>query len=105
MINIPPISSVESALDTYYKYPQLGNKEIRLVFGQIGSAKVCELKKLAREKMFEQGQLLLNDKMVNTDAAFTAWGIDVADLEKRLSKLKRMERNNGKVYSRSEEAV
>lgn len=91
MINIPMITSIETALDTYYKYPQLGNKEIKQIFGRIGSSKICELKKLARDKMQDMDQPLWNNKTVNTDAAFIAWGIDVQLLEKRYAKLKKME--------------
>ncbi len=105
MINIPPITSVESALEVYYKFPQLGNKEIRLIFGQIGSAKICQLKVIARDKMHERGEILYNDRLVGTDAAFKAWGIDVADLEKRFTRLRRMEEINGKEHTRTEESV
>ena len=94
MTNIPTIASVEAALDTFYKFPQLGNKEIRLIFGQIGSAKICELKVLAREKMKEQNQPLWNNKTVNTDSAYQAWGLNIGDLERRYAKIKKMEENN-----------
>lgn len=105
MINVPTITSVEAALDTFYKFPQLGNKEIKLIFGQIGSAKICELKVLAREKMKEQNQPLWNNKTVNTDSAYQAWGLDVADLERRYARLKRMEKANGEEHPRTEKGV
>ena len=74
--------------------PQLGNKEIKLIFGQIGSAKICELKVLAREKMKEQNQPLWNNKTVNTDSAYQALGLNIGDLERRYAKIKKMEENN-----------
>lgn len=105
MINIPPIASVESALEVYYRFPQLGNKEIRQIFGPLSSAKICQLKDVAREKMTERGEIRYNNRLVGADSAYQAWGIDIADLERRLARLRRLEKTNGKEHPRTEEAV
>ena len=55
--------------------------------------------------MKEQNQPLWNNKTVNTDSAYQAWGLDVNDLERRYARLKRMEKANGEEHSRTEKGV
>lgn len=97
MTNIPMISSVEAAVTAYYANPQLGNAEIKEIFGHLSKGKTCQLKAIAREKMKELGIPLMNSYTVDADAAYQAWGLNISDLERRYAKIKKMEENsNGK---------
>lgn len=94
MTNVPMIASVETAVTAYYAKPQLGNAEINEIFGGLSKGKVCQLKVLAREKMEELGIPLMNNRTVDADAAYQAWGLNIGDLERRYAKIKKMEENN-----------
>jgi len=94
MTNVPMIASVETAVTAYYAKPQLGNAEINEIFGGLSKGKVCQLKVLAREKMKELGIPLMNNRTVDADAAYQAWGLNIGDLERRYAKIKKMEENN-----------
>lgn len=90
MVRIPQITSLETAIKLYYENIEIGNPEIKMLFGSIGSARVCKLKKLAKEKMDENNVPSWNALNVNTKAAYSAWGIDISDLEYRYNKLKKL---------------
>lgn len=87
-MNIPTISCIENALDTYYRYSEIGNREICIIFGKLSSATIAKLKRHAKEKMNEFEVCSHGMYRVNTKVAFIAWGIDVVDLEERFNKLK-----------------
>jgi len=87
---IPKITSIENALKVYYENAEIGNKEIELLFGARSTATVSRLKRLAKTEMFKRDIPTFNAYKVNTPIAFEVWGIDIADLEKRLKKLKEL---------------
>ena len=89
-MNIPTITSIEAALMIYYKYPEIGNKEIIALFGQRSSATVSRLKRVAKDEMIKKGILSYGANKVNTEIAFNVWGINVDDLEQRMKKLKEL---------------
>ena len=89
-MNIPPITSIENALRTYYSHSEIGNKEIAALFGRLSTATVAKLKKVAKDEMTKRGVYSYGMYKVNTAIAFEVWGIDVADLEKRMKKLKEL---------------
>lgn len=99
-LNIPQIASVEIAVNMYYEKPWLFNADIHELFPGIGASTVQKLKNLAREKAIEMGMMQYNSRSVLTECAFIAWGLDIGDLEKRLSKLRRL---NGKKDERKEQ--
>lgn len=82
------ITSVSQAVYIYYACPELENSDIRALFGNLSSATVTRLKKRAQELQREQGVNTLGRYTVNTKCAYNAWGLDIADLESRLKKLK-----------------
>ena len=89
-MNIPQIASVEVAVTMYYEKPWLSNKDIHELFPCISTSTVQRLKNLAREKASKMGMMQYNSWCVLTKCAFLAWGLDIEDLEKRLSKLRRL---------------
>ena len=91
MVRIPQIQSLEIAIRIYYEKIELRNADIRELFGSLGSKTICHLKQAAKGKMEENNVPSWDAQAVNTEAAFEAWGLDIADLEKRLNKLKKLE--------------
>ena len=90
MVRIPQITSLETAIKLYYENIEIGNQEIKMLFGSISSATVCKLKNLAKEKMLENNVPSWNALNVNTKTAYKAWGLDIDDLEFRYNKLKEL---------------
>ena len=91
IMNIPQITSIENALQIYYSNSEIGNKEIASLFGSLSSATISRLKKIAKDEMEKREMLSYGMYKVNTAIAFSAWGIDAADLEKRMKKLKELD--------------
>lgn len=90
-MNIPKPASVDILVDMYYENPWLFNADIKKIFPGIGSTTVQKLKIVAREEAAKQGKMQYNSRSVLTKPAYIAWGLDIDDLEKRLSKLRRLQ--------------
>ena len=86
--NIPPIRCIENALLIYYSRSEIGNPEIKSLFGKNSSNTIARLKRYARDEMMRQKIPSFGINNVNTTVAFEAWGIDVEDLESRMQKIK-----------------
>lgn len=89
-VNIPQIGDLKTAITLYYTKPSIGNAEIALLFPGIGNDRICKLKHLAREKAAEKNKLQWNSLTVLTPEAYEAWGLDIDDLEKRYTKLRKL---------------
>jgi len=89
-MNIPQITSIDTALEVYYKHTEIGNREIKALFGNLSSAIVCKLKKVVKAEMNKQGVYSYGANKVNTAVAFDVWHINVYDLEKRREKLRKL---------------
>ena len=87
---IPSITSIETALTIYYKNAEVGNKEIRELFGCRSSATISRLKRIAKAEMIKRNALTFNAYKVNTVIAYEVWGINIIDLEERKKKLKEL---------------
>ena len=74
----------------YYRYPEIGNKEIKELFGGLGSATLTKYKKAVQEEQIKQNVKTSQLYTINTEMAYEVWGIDVAELEKRRDKLKKL---------------
>lgn len=91
-VRIPQLVSIETAIRLYYSRIELSNSDIRELFGRLGNTTVVKLKKKAREVMQQNNRPVWNARCVNTLDAFTAWGLDIADLERRHKKIQSLER-------------
>ena len=87
---IPTITSIENALKIYYGNSEIGNREIRILFGSRSTATVSRLKRLAKSEMLKRDMPTFNAYKVNTAIAFDVWGIDVEDLESRMKKIQEL---------------
>jgi hypothetical protein len=89
-VNIPPISSIDNALRLYYSHSEIGNKEIKALFGSLSSATVSRLKTAVKGEMARRDICSYGMYKINTSVAFDVWGIDVNNLEVRRRKLKEL---------------
>ena len=87
---IPSITNIENALRVYYENAEIGNKEIKVLFGNRSTATISRLKKSAKSEMLKKGMPTFNAYKVNTAIAYDVWGIDIADLENRRKKIKEL---------------
>lgn len=82
--------NIAAALRLYYSKPEIGNADIKAMYGRIGSGTICKMKQLARENMAVNDIKTLNPYTVDTVAAFAAWGLDISKLEKNYKKLQEL---------------
>jgi len=90
-MNIPPITNIETALTVYYSHAELGNAEIRKLFGKLSPTTVARLKRIVKDQMCERDIASFGSHTVNTEIAYMVWGIDVETLERRLQKLRELQ--------------
>jgi len=90
-MNIPPVTSIDNALQIFYKHSEIGNKEISVLFGKLSTATISRLKKAVKIEMSKRDIYSYGMYKVNTTVAYDVWGLDVADLEERRNKLKALE--------------
>ncbi len=90
MARIPQIADLGVAVRMYYEKQMLSSKDILTLFGgKHGSATIQRLKNMAKDKMIEDNVCVWNAAMVDTETAFKAWGLDIANLERRYAKLQK----------------
>ncbi|MBP3360061.1 MAG: hypothetical protein J6N52_04345 [Clostridia bacterium] len=89
-MRVKRITSIDTALRIYYMFTEIGNKEIRELFGIKAQDCLVRYKEEVRKQQAAEGVLTNCAHTVNTRIAYKVWGIDVEDLEKRRSKLKKL---------------
>jgi len=89
-MNIPQITDIDTAILIYYRYPEIGSKEIAQLFRKHSKSTINRLKKLAQKYMTAENVYTHGMYKLNTECAYRAWGIDVEDLEKRRNKLQKL---------------
>lgn len=80
---------IETAVRFYYEKPELTNADIKELFGA-GNNKVINMKKQVKKAMAEKGAKSWLPRSVNTKIAYEIWGMDIADYEERLNKIRRL---------------
>ena len=83
----PNIKDIDAAVRLYYEKFELSGADIQAIFGAKSTATVSKLKKIVRDEMIKAGRLPYDPHNVPTDIAFSAWGLDISDLERRRAKL------------------
>ena len=89
-VRIPQVQNARVALAIYYSKSEIGNADIKMLFGNMGQERTTKLKAVARERMREANCPTYNARYVNTECAFDAWGIDVKRLTKGLGILEKL---------------
>ena len=91
-VRIPQIVDIKTAIQLYYSRIELSNADITTLFGKLSGNTVAKLKDLVKIYMIEHDIKIWNPMHVNTKAAYSAWGLDINDLEERYLKLKELEK-------------
>ncbi len=89
-MNIPQITDIDTAIQIYYRYTEIGTKEIEKLFNKHSKSTICRLKKLAQKNMIENNIYSHGLYKVNTECAYKAWGLNIEDLERRRNKLQKL---------------
>lgn len=89
-VRIPQLHSIEDAVRLYYEKSELTNNDIKQLFDVHSSATIAKLKNLARERMAEENVPAWDSRNVNTAVAYSVWGLQIDNLEKRLKKLREL---------------
>lgn len=89
-MSIKPIKDIDTAIRIYYAHPEMDNSQIRELFDIAANSTIARYKKPVLEKQVEYGIKTMCANTVNTRTAYEVWGIDVADLEKRRDKLRKL---------------
>lgn len=76
----------------FYENIELGSDEIREMYDGISKSAIQTLKKKARKVMVTNDVMPWDANKVNTESAFVAWGLEIADLERRYAKLQKFNR-------------
>jgi len=87
---IPSITSIENALKVFYENGEIGNKEIKCLFGHRSTTTISRLKRLVKVEMIKREVPTFNANKINTAIAYELWGIDVIELENRMKKIKEL---------------
>ena len=74
----------------YYENAEIGNKEIKELFGNRSSATISKLKRQVKAEMAKRDMPTFSANKINTAIAYDVWGIDISDLEKRRQKIKEL---------------
>ena len=88
--------NIEKAVELYYSTTEIRVKDIAEMFSaSVGTAQ--KLRRIAKEQMLEEDKKCMESRAVLTDVAFRAWGLDIAELEKKLDKMYRLIQKQAKV--------
>ena len=92
--------NIEAAIELYYSQNELGNKDIKRIFG-CSDSYVGTLKGRVKKQMAEEGALpvVFDAQNVNCEYAFKVWGLDIDELEKRYHKLQKFRKLKGTVVA------
>lgn len=80
-----------TALEIYYTHTEIENADIQRLFN-CASSTATRLKKKAKELMAKRTIRTWDASKVDTATAYEAWGIDIEEVEKRLTKLNRLKK-------------
>ena len=89
-VRVPQVADISAAIRLYYEHTEIGNKDIRAIFGDMGNGRIGRLKQLALEAMHERGTVHYTAQYVNTEVAYDAWGIDIKRLERGIERLNKL---------------
>lgn len=85
------ISSIETAIRIYLENQEIGNAEIRELFGRNLSGSTCaSLKKEVKPVMTERNVIRFASDRVNTEIAYEVWGINIADIKRKYKEMEKL---------------
>ena len=76
------IPDAETALKIYLKYPaEIGNDQIRELFGDVSGSFISKLKKQVREAMQEAGVKVWDKHNIDTVTAYSVWNLNIKKIQ------------------------
>lgn len=89
-VRIPQVADVDTAIRLYYSKTEIGNADIKKLFGNLGQARISKLKQLVISEMRERDTVRYNALCVNTEVAYDVWGINIDRLTAGRKKLQQL---------------
>lgn len=89
-VRVPQVADISAAIRLYYEHTEIGNKDIRAIFGDMGNGRIGRLKQLVLKAMHERGTVHYNAQYVNTEVAYDVWGINIDKLTAGRKKLQQL---------------
>lgn len=90
MRSIKPFD-VRTVLKIYYTHPgEIGNTQLKELFGINASSTLSHLKAKIRNRQIEDGEKTLNPLNVSTKSVFAYAGIDIEEMKKRYQEGKKL---------------
>lgn len=89
-VRVPQVADVDTAIRLYYSKIEIGNADIRQLFGNLGQARISKLKQLVISEMRERDTVRYNALCVNTEVAYDVWGINIDRLTAGRKKLQQL---------------
>jgi len=85
------IPDAETALKIYLSYPaEIGNAQIRELFGNISGSYLAKIKKEVKDKMLKDGTKVWDKHNIDTKTAYEVWNLDIDDLERSYKQARRL---------------
>ncbi len=89
-VRVPQVADVDTAIRLYYSKTEIGNADIKKLFGNLGQARISKLKQLVISEMRERDTVRYNALCVNTEVAYDVWGINIDKLTAGRKKLQQL---------------
>lgn len=86
----PAIKDIEAAIRIYYSKDYIGNKDMRAMFGDLGTNTYSKLKNAVREEEVRREMPIVVPNHINTEVAYEVWNIDIKKLVDKRARLKRL---------------
>ena len=95
-VRVPQVKDLEAAIRMFYEKNAFSVKDIMQIFG-VSNTTANRLKQRARAQEKKENIPCWNERFVNPDAAFRAWGLDIGRMEASLKRLRAL-----KIYKEAE---
>ena len=86
----PRIKDIDAAIRIYHGDGYISCKEIREIFGNMGTQRMAALRREVREEEVRRGVPIVVPRHICTQVAFDVWGIDVQELIEKRTVLKKL---------------
>lgn len=93
---VPKVEDLETAIRLFYERNAFSVKDIMQMFG-VSYTTATRLKHRAQAQEEKENIPCRNERFVNPDAAFRAWGLDIGRMEESLKRLREL-----KIYKEAE---
>ena len=95
-VRVPQVKDLEAAIRMFYEKNAFSVNDIKQIFG-VSTTTANRLKHRARAQEEKENIPCWNERFVNPDAAFRAWGLDIGRMEASLKRLRAL-----KIYKEAE---